>query len=95
VEAMKDVDATLLLIGTGPLQADLESTSIGWAWGEDTLAGTRRRHIALLQRGGDAGAAVDNASRGVWLVQVEAMAAGIPVVNTMIESGVPKFRWTE
>jgi len=91
VEAMKDVDATLLLIGTGPLQADLESTIDRLGMGEkihllghveDTLPYYNAAEMLVLPS--------ITRAEAFGLVQVEAMAAGIPVVNTMIESGVPE-----
>jgi len=91
LEAMKDVDATLLLIGTGPLQTELESMIERLGIGdkihllghvEDTLAYYKAAEMLVLP-------SVSRAE-SFGLVQVEAMAAGIPVVNTDIESGVPE-----
>lgn len=91
LRAMKDIDATLLLIGTGPLQRQLE-TAI------ETLGIARKAHMLghvedLVPYYKAAQMFVlPSVSRAesFGLVQVEAMAAGIPVVNTEIPSGVPE-----
>jgi rhamnosyl/mannosyltransferase len=91
LRAMTGIDATLLLIGTGPLQRSLQ----------DLVAalGLQAR-VHLLGRVNDLAPYYQAARMFVMpsisraeafgLVQVEAMAAGIPVVNTQIESGVPE-----
>lgn len=90
VRAMERVSGRLLLAGTGPLRAALEAEAV--------RAGVADR-VAFL------GAVPDLApyyhaadvfvlpaiarSEAFGLVQLEAMAAGTPVVNTRIDSGVP------
>jgi glycosyltransferase involved in cell wall biosynthesis len=91
LEAMKEVDATLLLIGTGPTKKQLKGTIarlgivdkvhlLGHV--ENTLSYYRAAKMLVLP-------SVSRAE-SFGLVQVEAMAAGIPVVNTEIDSGVPE-----
>jgi glycosyltransferase involved in cell wall biosynthesis len=91
LQAMRDIDATLLLIGSGPLQKQLRTTieKLGIAGKahllghvEDTLPYYKAAQMLVLS-------SVSRAE-SFGLVQVEAMAAGIPVVNTEIESGVPE-----
>jgi glycosyltransferase involved in cell wall biosynthesis len=91
LQAMQSVDATLLLIGDGPLRQCLETA-------RETLGVTNRTH--LLGRVENVGPyykagkmfVLPSVSRaeGFGLVQLEAMAAGIPVINTEIDSGAPE-----
>ncbi len=91
IRAMKHIDAQLLLIGTGPQR--------------DALAGLAEsegvaRKIVMLGRVEDIGPYFAAASlfvlpsvtraEALGLVQLEAMAAGLPVINTDIDSGVPE-----
>jgi glycosyltransferase involved in cell wall biosynthesis len=91
LQAMQSVDATLLLIGDGPLRKPLETA-------RETLGIANKTH--LLGRVENVGPyykagkifVLPSVSRAeaFGLVQLEAMAAGIPVVNTDIDSGVPE-----
>jgi len=91
LQAMKKIDATLLLIGSGPLQKELETTieKLGIAdkahllgHVKDTAPYYKAAQMLVLS-------SVSRAE-SFGLVQLEAMAAGIPVVNTEIDSGVPE-----
>jgi glycosyltransferase involved in cell wall biosynthesis len=91
LRAMKDIDATLLLIGTGPLQNQLAATieTLGISGKahmlghvEDTAPYYKAAQLLVLP-------SVSRAE-SFGLVQLEAMAAGIPIVNTEIDSGVPE-----
>jgi rhamnosyl/mannosyltransferase len=92
LKALRDVPGKLVVIGTGPLEAELKAQAkdLGVAervvWfghaAQDELIGAYRAATALwfpsVAR-----------SEGFGLVQVEAMAGGCPVVNTEISgSGV-------
>ncbi len=91
VRAMKHVDGTLLLVGTGSQNAALSRLIAS--------EGVADR-VNLLGRVDDlsqyfAAASVFvlpsiNRAEAFGLVQLEAMAAGLPVVNTDIDSGVPE-----
>lgn len=93
LDALHSVPGRLLVIGTGPMEADLKSRAAelgvmdrvifhGRA-GNDELAGAYRAATALWFPS-------TARSEGFGLVQVEAMASGCPVINTAIEgSGVP------
>ncbi len=91
IRAMKQVDADLLLIGTGPLRDELETLITGLGL---------KDKVHLLGHVDDA-VPYYKASRifvfpsisraeSFGLVQVEAMAAGLPVINTEIDSGGPE-----
>jgi rhamnosyl/mannosyltransferase len=91
IHAMREIEGTLLLIGCGPLRQKLEAVVY-------ELGLTRKIHLLghvdntvpyykaaqLL--------VLPSVSRAesFGMVQLEAMAAGIPVVNTEIDSGVPE-----
>jgi glycosyltransferase involved in cell wall biosynthesis len=91
VRAMQHIDATLLLIGTGPLRAELDSAVSSLGVGHkvhllgyvgDTLPYYKAAKMLVFP-------SVSRAE-SFGLVQVEAMAAGTPVVNTEIDSGGPE-----
>jgi glycosyltransferase involved in cell wall biosynthesis len=91
IRAMAKVDAKLVIIGDGPLRADLER--------EAASAGLFDRVIFLGEVDGnlinyfhasDVFALPScERSEAFGIVQLEAMASGIPVVNTSINTGVP------
>jgi glycosyltransferase involved in cell wall biosynthesis len=93
LEALRSAPGTLLVIGTGPLEAEWKRTAgeLGVADRVDWLG-----HASADQVVGAYHAATAlwfpsvARSEGFGLVQVEAMAAGCPVINTAIAgSGVP------
>lgn len=91
IRAMKQVDAQLLLIGAGPEYHTL--TRLAAAEGVEGK-------IAFLSHSSDLGPYLSAASifvlpsitraEAFGIVQLEAMAAGLPVINTDIDSGVPE-----
>jgi rhamnosyl/mannosyltransferase len=91
LEAMQLVDATLLLVGTGPLDAELKQLA------QDFGVNHKVKFLGKvdnLQKYYQASSVfvLPSISRAeaFGLVQLEAMAAGIPVVNTNLDSGVPE-----
>jgi glycosyltransferase involved in cell wall biosynthesis len=91
LKAMKDVDATLLLIGSGRLQKQMESLIEGFGIAgkvhmlgrvEDIVPYYKAAQVFVLPS--------ITRAEAFGLVQVAAMAAGIPVVNTDIDSGAPE-----
>jgi rhamnosyl/mannosyltransferase len=91
IRAMRQVDAHLLLVGAGPLAAQLASVA--------AAAGVSRK-VSMLDRVRDLSPYFAAASifilpsvtraEAFGIVQVEAMAAGLPIINTDLDSGVPE-----
>jgi rhamnosyl/mannosyltransferase len=91
VQAMKDIDATLLLIGSGRLRGQLETMieRLGMT-GKAHLLGHVDDLVPYYKAAQMLVLPSVSRAESFGLVQVEAMAAGIPVVNTEIDSGVPE-----
>lgn len=92
VRAMKDVDGTLLIVGKGPLRGELESLAreLGIAGRVHLLGEVPPGEIAAYYHASDVFALASVArSEAFGIVQLEAMACGLPVVNTSLDSGVP------
>ncbi len=92
VEAMRWVDATLLLVGTGPLIAELKDAAQRFGVNEKIKFLGK---VESLQKYYKASSifVLPSISRAeaFGLVQLEAMASGLPVVNTDLDSGVPEI----
>jgi rhamnosyl/mannosyltransferase len=93
LEALRWVSGTLLVIGTGPLEADLRAKAAELGVADRVVF---HGHATSEQLVGAYYAATAlwfpsiARSEGFGLVQVEAMASGCPVINTAIPgSGVP------
>jgi glycosyltransferase involved in cell wall biosynthesis len=91
LEAMKEVDATLLVIGSGRLREHLEKMKENYGIGdkvhflgrvEDVTSYYKAAQIFVLSS--------TTRAEAFGIVQIEAMATGIPVVNTELDSGVPE-----
>jgi glycosyltransferase involved in cell wall biosynthesis len=91
LRAMSDVNGTLLLIGKGPLQLHLEKVA------EEAGVRDRVHFLGYVDEVEPYLHAADlfvmpsiTRAESFGLVQLEAMAAGVPVVNTEIASAVPE-----
>lgn len=90
IQAMRDIDATLLIVGDGPLRSELcnlanETGIFGKVHLLGKLDDVRPYYLAA-----DVFALPSVArSEGFGIVQLEAMADSIPVVNTRLSSTVP------
>ncbi|MGC1604290.1 MAG: glycosyltransferase [Candidatus Acidiferrum sp.] len=91
LQAMSEIDGTLLLIGTGPLKRTLETTISRLGIGDKARLLGHVEDAAPYYKAAQM-LVLPSVSRAesFGLVQVEAMAAGIPVVNTELDSGVPE-----
>jgi glycosyltransferase involved in cell wall biosynthesis len=90
IRAMREVDGHLLIVGEGPLHADLER--------EASVHGVERKvsflgsvaDVAPYYHASDVFALSSSMrSEAFGMVQIEAMTCGVPVVNTRLRSGVP------
>ena len=92
IRAIREVDAELLLVGTGPLRASLEQTAreCGVASRVHFLGEVPAASLAAHYFASDVYALPSVArSEAFAIVQLEAMACGVPIVNTAIpRSGV-------
>jgi len=92
IRAMAQIDATLLLIGDGPLRHSLEKLAqeAGVASRVEFLGEMQPRDIVPYYHAADLFVLPSIArSEAFGIVQLEAMACGKPVVNTSLASGVP------
>ncbi len=91
LEAMRMVDATLLLVGTGPLDAVLKQSAQDFGVSHKVNFLGRVDHLQKYYRASSV-FVLPSISRAeaFGLVQLEAMAAGVPVINTNLNSGVPE-----
>jgi rhamnosyl/mannosyltransferase len=92
LRALKLVDAHLIIVGTGPLEADLRDVAAASGVADRvTFAG----YLSREQQRQTFGAAnlfvlpSVNEAEAFGIVQLEAMCCGIPVVNTDLPTGVP------
>lgn len=92
IEAMRTVDATLLLVGRGPLDAELREAAQRLGVSHKIKFLGKVDHIQPYYRASSI-FVLPSISRAeaFGLVQLEAMAAGLPVVNTDLDSGVPEI----
>jgi glycosyltransferase involved in cell wall biosynthesis len=91
IQAMSKVDAKLVIIGEGPMRAELEREAAdNGTSGRVIFLGEVHDHLAAYYHACDIFALPScERSEAFGLVQLEAMACGRPVVNTRIDSGVP------
>jgi glycosyltransferase involved in cell wall biosynthesis len=92
IRAMQNVRGKLIIIGTGPLRAELQQLISDLKLVDKViLAGEiQNEQITPYYHIADVFALPSIArSEAFGIVQIEAMAAGLPVVNTQLDSGVP------
>lgn len=92
LKAMRRVDATLLVVGDGERRASLEAQVDGDDLGDHVkfLGHVSEAELAGLYRAADIFVLPSvEPSEAFGIVQLEAMARGVPVVNTRLPTGVP------
>jgi glycosyltransferase involved in cell wall biosynthesis len=92
IRAMRQVHGKLLIVGGGPLRGKLAELSHSLGLDDKVIfAGEiANEHITPYYHASDVFALASVArSEAFGIVQIEAMAAGLPVVNTQLDSGVP------
>jgi rhamnosyl/mannosyltransferase len=89
IRAMKDVRGHLLLVGDGPLRDELQREVQELGMGERVTFLTDVKDVRPYYHAADVFVLSSIArSEAFGIVQLEAMAAGVPVVNTKLDSGV-------
>ncbi|MCL2024348.1 MAG: glycosyltransferase [Coriobacteriia bacterium] len=92
VEAMPFVDAEFVIVGTGPLAEEMRrrAVELGVADRLHVIGRASDEDIAAWYHAADVLALPSvETSEAFGLVQIEAHAAGTPVVSTLLKSGVP------
>jgi rhamnosyl/mannosyltransferase len=92
IQAMKQVEGRLLIVGEGPLREKLGALAVQLGVADRVAFLGKIDHQSLVACYHAASVFALPAvarSEAFGLVQVEAMAAGLPVVNTQLDSGVP------
>ncbi len=89
IGAMKDVRGHLLIVGDGPLRAELQREAAAHGLSERVTFLTEVKDVRPFYQAADVFALSSIArSEAFGIVQLEAMACGVPVVNTRLDSGV-------
>ena len=91
IRAMAKVDARLVIIGDGPLRAELErEAAANGVFDRVIFLGEVDDNLVNYYHASDVFALPScERSEAFGIVQLEAMASGVPVVNTSIDTGVP------
>jgi glycosyltransferase involved in cell wall biosynthesis len=92
IQAMSKVNGRLLIVGDGPLREKLQQLVHRLGLGDRvTFAGEiQNEQVVPFYHAANVFALASVArSEAFGIVQIEAMAAGLPVVNTQLDSGVP------
>ena len=89
IRAMKDVNGQLLIVGDGPLRGQLEQEAHSLGLSERVTFVTDAKDVSHYYHAADVFVLSSIArSEAFGIVQLEAMACGVPVVNTALDSGV-------
>lgn len=94
LKALQSVDAHTIIIGEGPLKRELEklAAELGVAGKVSFLGSLPRDRVKEYLHGASAFAFPSvNHAEAFGVSQVEAMAAGLPVVNTNLDTAVPRI----
>jgi glycosyltransferase involved in cell wall biosynthesis len=92
IEALRHVDATVVIVGEGPFGKELERLARHMGVSERiVLAGRLSRDDLKIHLHAARMLAVPSVTpaEAFGIVQLEAMAAGLPVINTYLPTGVP------
>ena len=92
IRAMGQIRGKLVIIGDGPLRGKLQELAVGLGVADKVIfAGEiQNEQVVPYYHAADVFALASIArSEAFGIVQIEAMAAGRPVVNTKLDSGVP------
>ena len=90
VRAMRGVEGQLVIVGEGPLRAALEREAEECGVGGRVHFAGEVEDVTPYFQAADVFAFPSTArSEAFGIVQLEAMASGVPVVNTALRSGVP------
>ena len=89
IRALKDIHGHLLIIGDGPLRGELERKTQALGLSERVTVLTDVKDVRPFYHSADVFVLPSIArSEAFGIVQLEAMACGVPVVNTALNSGV-------
>jgi rhamnosyl/mannosyltransferase len=90
IRAMRGVEGHLIIVGNGPLRDELEREARTAGVGNRVTILTDVANVRPYYQAADVFVLASiSLNEGFGIVQLEAMACGVPVVNTRLESGVP------